>query len=58
MPQNPSAIKRQKELARLEYQKEKREKKKQRQQEKDSGVVRKEEFEPGTGPAAPGTQTS
>ena len=54
MPQNPSAIKRQKEIARIEYQKEKREKKKKRKLDKDAGVEPKEEFEQGTGPTAPG----
>jgi len=34
MPQNPGALKRQKEIARLEWQKEKAEKKKQRKLEK------------------------
>jgi hypothetical protein len=34
MPQNPGALKRQKELARLEWQKDKAEKKKQRKLEK------------------------
>jgi hypothetical protein len=50
MAQNPSALKRQKELARLEWQKEKKEKRRLRKQEKeqtpgsDSGGARTEEL--------------
>ncbi len=39
MAQNPSALKRQKELARLEWQREKAEKKKQRKLDKEQGKV-------------------
>ena len=39
MPQNPSALKRQKELARLDWQKEKAERRKQRKAEKEAAKL-------------------
>lgn len=55
MPQNPGALKRQKELARLEWQREKAEKRKQRKlekqrQEKGLGPPIEEQPEGGTDP--------
>jgi len=47
MPQNPGALKRQKEIARLEWQKEKAEKKKQRKLEK----AEEEKGTPSRGPS-------
>ena len=50
MPQNPGALKRQKELARLEWQKDKAEKKKQRKLEKKQDEDKPEQ---GTQPILP-----
>jgi len=56
MPQNPGALKRQKELARLEWQREKAAKKERRRKEKPEGSPGDPESDPDLAGIVPGPQ--